>query len=289
MFIVADGMGPHEVAATAALAAVHALSRRLRESDVSAHAMELALRAADDEVRAVCGVGAPTGSTVVAVAVDGLRCVVGWAGDSRLLLVRGGRTWPLTRDDRLDSGPGRASNQLTNRLGGPGVAARTEQFNLASGDRLVLLSDGVHDQLSAERIAALAGIRDPQVAAWELARGGQGRDDATALVVDTREEVAEPAEISVGEIGADATPLPPSVQSSSVESGRVPASPAPPVGSRDLPEVHVEILPDDGDATGELSVAEAATDSRERPGGLGRLRRLRHPFGSGESREPDDS
>lgn len=164
------------------------------------------------------------GTTFTGLIVAGGRAGVGHVGDSRAMLVRDGRFIALTRDhtlanilDSLGESAGtdaqaEMSQRTISRFLSTGIeleASRVDGFAPAAadlcdgderddidtvgfevepGDLFALTSDGVHDELSAERFEQLVALhrRNPQAlsaAMADAALSQVGRDNATALVV----------------------------------------------------------------------------------------------------------
>ncbi len=161
------------------------------------------------------------GTTFTCMIIGGDRAGIGHVGDSRAVLVRDGGVIQLTRDHTLASildSLGEAAetdaqaemSQRTisrflstgieleaERVDGFGPAAQkleadadlnTVGFEVQRGDLFALTSDGVHDEIAAERFQQLVALhrRAPQALAnamVEQALAQVGRDNATALVV----------------------------------------------------------------------------------------------------------
>ncbi|MCB0997544.1 MAG: serine/threonine-protein phosphatase [Acidimicrobiales bacterium] len=106
-------------------------------------------------------------------------------------LVRSGRLSP----DEADGHPQR--NILTRALGvGPDVQVDVWELPLSAGDRFVLCSDGLFNEVSDAQIAAtLRRLVDPEDAATELVRQANdhgGRDNVSVVVVNVELGDAEP-------------------------------------------------------------------------------------------------
>ncbi len=202
---VCDGMGGHadgDVAsrtATAHLAA--ALPPRADEPPYAVLYEEI--QAAHRAVLARAQ-GSGMGTTVVTAWLDGPRFWYAWVGDSRLYLVRQGviaeRTTDHTHVARMvrsgyltqaqaDAHPD--AHLLTQALGVRG-AIEPETFAdpvaVQPGDLLVLCSDGLHDLVEVEEIAALPDAPAVHLARelvrMALSRGGH--DNVTVIVARAR-------------------------------------------------------------------------------------------------------
>lgn len=220
LYAVADGMGGHNAGEVASQLALDALAGFVRRSstdtdmswpygvmpDLSflANRLRTALHLANRRVfRAAENRDdySGMGTTVVAVLVDGDRAVVAHVGDSRIYHWSGGELAVLTRDDSWaaaliaqgmsneDLARHPMRHVLTNVVGARDqVEVHVRELRLASGDRLLLCSDGLHEPMTPDRIAAvLADEPDTQAAATRLVREALdrgSRDNVTALVVD---------------------------------------------------------------------------------------------------------
>jgi PPM family protein phosphatase len=208
LVVVADGMGGHlagEVASADAVEVVADASGRpsLAELVAAVHRANRRInqRAADDdELRGM-------GTTVCAVGLvdeDGERLAVLNVGDSRVYLLADGTLTRLTEDHSLVETlvrEGRISpedaevhpqrNVLTRALGvDASVVVDAWLLDPCDGDRLLLCSDGLFNELSEARInEILSEERDPQTCASRLADEADaagGRDNISTVVVDVR-------------------------------------------------------------------------------------------------------
>lgn len=213
VFAVADGMGGHrggEVAAAIA-AEVLAVDRPLPSVDAlldlvrQANAEIVEQAGADLHLRGM-------GTTVCALAeivdpVEGRHLGVANVGDSRLYLFTGGRLTQVTEDHSLVETlvrDGRLSreealrhpqrNILTRALGTDGKVL-VDGWELAAvpGDRYLVCSDGLFNELDPDEMVDRLGEADPEEAARHLveaACAAGGRDNVTAVVVDVLEAAA---------------------------------------------------------------------------------------------------
>jgi serine/threonine protein phosphatase PrpC len=218
LYAVADGMGGHQGGEVASTLAVDALRATFvgGTSDALAEAIEEAnLRIhergeADPDLQGM-------GTTVVAVAVveddDGGSLLIANVGDSRGYLFRDGDLTQLTEDHSMVADlvrEGRITeaeaevhpqrNIVTRVLGVyDQVDIDLWPVDVVRGDRLLLCSDGLFNEVAADQTASvLRRLSDPQEAADELVRlanEGGGRDNITVLVVDVVDDggVAEAA------------------------------------------------------------------------------------------------
>jgi protein phosphatase len=212
-FVVADGMGGHQAGEVASAIAVTTLRNRLSGGAVS---VDVAV-AAVMEANAAIFQGAHNnldqrgmGTTVVGLVVltepaGAQRLAVLNVGDSRVYVMRAGRLRRVSRDhsyvqELVDTGhiteqearthPRR--NIVTRALGiEPSVRVDNWVVPIVRGDRFVLCSDGLVDEVDDEEIAAILAVHpSPQGAADELvatANRNGGRDNVTVVVVDLLE------------------------------------------------------------------------------------------------------
>jgi serine/threonine protein phosphatase PrpC len=226
LYAVADGMGGHvggEVAARVAVETLeHAFERvptvdGLREAFSEANAAvwqesqsNRDLRGMGTTLTAVALVGGPEGRDVLALAN---------VGDSRAYIFSRGEITQVTDDHSLaeermrhgeiteeEAAVHPQRHILTRALG---VSAEVEadmwELDLHTGDRVLLCSDGLTNEVGADEMAGILGeVDDPDEAAQRLvdaANGHGGADNITVVVVD----------VQVGEEGdgtsAKATPL----------------------------------------------------------------------------------
>ncbi len=212
LLAVADGMGGHahgEVASALAINAVAEVDASL--DGVELHDVDLlsALGTAmDTAARRLTDVADSdpalrgTGTTLVALLVDGTRVGVGHIGDSRAYLVRGGELHQLTHDHTLvqsliDEGrltadeavdhPRRSVLVRTLQEGSP---AEPDLFTVEGriGDRFLVCSDGVTAVLDDDEIhEILTDVAEPADAVDRLialVNEGGGPDNITCVVAD---------------------------------------------------------------------------------------------------------
>jgi protein phosphatase len=143
-----------------------------------------------------------TGTTLVALLLDGTRVGVAHVGDSRAYLLRAGEFHQLTHDHTLvqslvDEGrltpdeaadhPRRSVLVRTLQEGSP---AEPDLFSVEGqiGDRFLVCSDGVTGVLDDDEIQdILSGVPEPADAVdriIELANEGGGPDNITCVVAD---------------------------------------------------------------------------------------------------------
>jgi len=205
---VADGMGGRSGGEVASRLAVDTL-REAFAADPTATGLAEAVRRANAAVWAHAEAHpdlAGMGTTIAAVARvseggDDRLAVVN-VGDSRAYLLQDGRLTRLTADHSLVADLVRAGalsedearthperHVLTLAVGvGPDVEPHTVEAVPTPGDRLLLCSDGLFNELPDDEITAvLAAVADPAEAATRLverANEAGGHDNITAVVLD---------------------------------------------------------------------------------------------------------
>lgn len=213
IFGVADGMGGHQAGEVASAIAAATLRDRLSGG---ANTVDVAV-AAVVEANAAIFQGAHNnveqrgmGTTLTALAVlttpdAAPRFALLNVGDSRTYVVRNGRLRRVSIDHsyvqelvstghitELEARNHPRRNIVTRALGiEPTVRVDTWVLPLVKGDRYLLCSDGLVDEVEDTDIAALLlEFTDPQAAAEALvarANDNGGRDNTTVLVVDVLE------------------------------------------------------------------------------------------------------
>ena len=211
LFVLADGMGGHACGDLASKMACQGLTTIFDNSTADfepklyAQRLEDLIFSVDFRLRqhAVTHPDCTDmGTTLSALLISGNFAIAAHVGDSRIYRLRGGRMTQLTTDhsfvqEMIDEGeltPEAAIKHplrsvLTRAVGTreslEEVEIRTEDASL--GDRFLLCSDGLHDMVSFEEIAATLkdGI-DPQQSAEQLLnatlRNG-GRDNVTIISI----------------------------------------------------------------------------------------------------------
>ena len=224
LFVVADGMGGHLAGEVASEMAVDRLEARLPDG---------AANSLDDLVEAIIDANneiyhgsaenadqAGMGTTITAIAIvtdphDGEVLGIANVGDSRGYVLRHGRLRQVTIDhsfvqelvaegaitsDEARFHPRR--NIVTRALGiEPYVRVDSWTMPIIRGDRFVLCSDGLVDEITDDEITAVLNehLDDPDAAAQGLvdaANAAGGRDNITVVVLDVLEgdEPPDPTE-----------------------------------------------------------------------------------------------
>jgi protein phosphatase len=228
LFVVADGMGGHQAGEVASRITVERLVDRLTsrpdDSPPTVDDLVSAIAEANTEILDTATANpeqAGMGTTVTALAVlpdpdpsddgdIGETLVLANVGDSRTYLFRNGRLRQLSVDHNyvselvaegyLTAAEARhhpRRNIVTRALGiESDVRVDSWRFPLVRGDRYVLCSDGLNDEVPDEEIETLvAEHEDPQAAAEALVdRANQlgGRDNITVVVVDVLDGESPP-------------------------------------------------------------------------------------------------
>jgi PPM family protein phosphatase len=212
LFAVADGMGGHAAGEVAARLAIETVANHFG-ADPSFDGLRVAVEEANAAVwhesqsqSALRGMG----TTVTAAALvpgtgddDGADVIVlANVGDSRAYLLSEGALDQITLDHSLAEEKFRVGELtreqaevhpqrhiLTRALGVSGaVNVDVWRLQLRAGDRLLLCSDGLTNELSSDELAGLlTEIPDPQEAADALVRAANdrgGNDNITVVLVD---------------------------------------------------------------------------------------------------------
>jgi protein phosphatase len=212
LFAVADGMGGHRAGEVASATAIDALKRAYlggQRLDAAVGAANAAVFAKAAEDAALRGMGTTLTALVVLRADESnvARFALINVGDSRTYLLRNGVLHRATVDhsyvqelvntghiseDEARTHPRR--NIVTRALGiEPTVRVDTWLVPMVHGDRFILCSDGLVDEVHDDDIEAIAvAAADPQQAADQLvakANANGGRDNVTVVVVDVLQGV----------------------------------------------------------------------------------------------------
>ncbi|MDE3231600.1 MAG: protein phosphatase 2C domain-containing protein [Chloroflexota bacterium] len=192
-----------------------------------AQALEAAVKEANRQTRVFgARLQATTGSTVTALAIAGARAAIAHLGDSRAYLLRDSQLLQLTEDHSLLAKMEAMQHPL---LEDPSflvprsvlyrsvgqeddVTPDLMEFVIAPGDRIMLCSDGLWDELAPEVIGqAMAAASSPRACAAELvalANAAGGADNSTAVVIFVEAEPEDAAMASRAEAHGGATDLP---------------------------------------------------------------------------------
>lgn len=207
--VVADGIGGHAAGEVASAMAVETIAEHFGRHPNAAGLLRAVERANQSvaEAAAVQADRQGMGTTVVALGVtsgrrDELTLALVSVGDSRAYRFANDELVQLTEDHTVaaerqrrgeitaeQAATDRQRHVLTRALGIPQVLEVDQwRITMGPGERLLLCSDGLCNEVSDQEIAGvLRSTDDPQLAATtlaELARGHGGRDNITVLVVD---------------------------------------------------------------------------------------------------------
>jgi serine/threonine protein phosphatase PrpC len=141
------------------------------------------------------------GTTMTLACSVGSQLILVHVGDSRVYLLRRGKLIQLTHDHTVSQGLAdegiiprdevashRQRHVLTRSLGAAGrpVEAEVQKIDLASGDQLLLTSDGVTDMVDDGTIATILGgngtVKETCQALIDRALRNGGKDNATAIL-----------------------------------------------------------------------------------------------------------
>jgi protein phosphatase len=239
LFAVADGMGGHAAGEVASQVAIEAL--RLNAEPTAEgliHAIRVANRAVWDKSAAEPSMRGMGTTLCAVILVPGATAdvddvvVVANVGDSRVYVFHDGELEQVTEDHSLvedlvregrltaEEARNHPQRNVVTRVLGIEEDVDVDSWEIVPyvGDRFLLCSDGLFNEVEAERIAAtLRRLADPDDAAAELVRlanEGGGRDNITVVIVDVVDDGGRAAAASA-ELGAQratsvsAPPLPP--------------------------------------------------------------------------------
>ncbi len=201
LWLVADGVGGHTDGELASAITSQVTADTFQRTGDLVGAIQAAHTAVLTAIAERNGVS-NMGSTIVAVALQDMAYQIAWVGDSRAYLFNGDLTL-LTRDHSyvealIDKGAITAEealhhpkrNVITQCIGitaTEGLKVDSVSGTLAPGERILLCSDGLNDELSRAQLAAIlarSGAPDQQVAAlMQAALDAGGRDNITVLIV----------------------------------------------------------------------------------------------------------
>jgi PPM family protein phosphatase len=211
LFAVADGVGGLDLGEVASSTAVSVLTEEFGKAQSGAMLISLLPRlvafansAVHDRTLSAEYRGKKMATTLVTCALRHDQAIVSHVGDSRCYLVRNGNARQITQDHTWvneqrklglitteDIAQSDSRHVLIRSLGPEMfVSPDTTAVTLLPGDVLVLCTDGLHDEMSAQTIAQIAS---QQKTADELARELvaraveiDGHDNTTAQVIRVR-------------------------------------------------------------------------------------------------------
>jgi PPM family protein phosphatase len=198
---IADGMGGGPLGERASSVAVEELRRATSEGGTLVEGARRANQRIWQEAQQDARLSG-MGTTLVATLIHDTIAQIVNVGDSRTYLLRNDSLRQLTTDDNVVSeligrgelDPDRAAEHphrhvLTKVIGiGPEVEPATVTLNTESGDRLLLCTDGITNELSdLDLHRILAGAATPADAIdaiFAASEEAKHADDATAIVID---------------------------------------------------------------------------------------------------------
>jgi PPM family protein phosphatase len=178
LFVLADGVGGHDLGEVASKTAVESVVegfRKAADGELHPGLLTTLVRAANVRVLDAGHAANPAGSrmatTIVACALRHDRANVAHVGDSRCYLIRRGQATLLTRDHTLasehvrlgiisaaDASTAETRHLLSRSLGSAlSVSVDVSEHQVLVGDVLLLCSDGLHGSVPGSEMAAVAG------------------------------------------------------------------------------------------------------------------------------------
>lgn len=202
LWVVADGMGGHssgDVASQSICATLAEMPQSLNLSQAvdffdtcCIHINEQLVNLARESQA-----GTVIGSTVVALISRGSSAIIIWAGDSRLYRLRDGQLQQLNQDHSFlaesapDHDPDLNANYghiITRAVGADDqLFLDLDATSLADGDRYLLCSDGLSNELTGEQLARCmvgGSASDCGRRLVDQALCAGGRDNVTVVVAD---------------------------------------------------------------------------------------------------------
>ncbi len=223
LFVVADGMGGHNAGEVASAMAIKILRSAQAKGITDAKDLNTAIKEVNEQIFNAATDNSDQrgmGTTITALVITPTNkqtdnsdksATVANIGDSRTYLLRGGEFRQVSVDHsyvqelvseglitREEARTHIRRNIVTRALGiEPTVGVDTWTLPLIVGDRYVLCSDGLVDEVSDDDIeACLKTNSDPQETAVELvamANRNGGRDNITVIVVDVMADDKAPS------------------------------------------------------------------------------------------------
>ncbi len=209
LWLVADGVGGHASGDVASTLTRDTIKSVYRDTGNLVGAIESAHQVVLGAIARKEG-GANMGSTVIAVALKDREYQIAWVGDSRAYLWDGTLTLlstdhsfvealvakgAITREEAFKH-PKR--NVITQSIGvSPNAGLQVDEITgvLARGEKLLLCSDGLNDELNDASIANILSHHvSPEAQVNELIKGALdsgGRDNITIVVIDPDEALPE--------------------------------------------------------------------------------------------------
>jgi protein phosphatase len=291
VFAVADGMGGHSAGEVASALAVGRLATDLRGEGVTLPGVIAAINEANNEIFRTAmtnneqhGMGTTITALAVITTAEGEALALANVGDSRTYLLRHGQLRAVTTDhsyvqELVSTGhlteeearihPRR--NIVTRALGiDPQVRVDAWTLPLVQGDRFLLCSDGLVDEVPDHEIAdVLRGVADPQAASEqlvEMANRHGGRDNITVVVVDvvTGRGAPEADDLDLEPVWAEGVPEAAWEEADDATSNVVTSSPVGRVtdGDETTDEIPLVFIPDATDTAAATEAGKPAVPAR---------------------------
>ena len=220
IIVVCDGMGGHRGGKLASSIAVRVVLDAYTDGDFSEESdigdiFRDVIADADYEIsrlRDEDGEPLKSGTTIVSTVIKGKNIYWASVGDSRIYLIRNNEMIQVTKDhtyelalkENLEAGlitasfveeQKQSSGALISFIGNgiPYIDSNREPFHLCSGDKIIMMSDGLYKYLSDETILSIiSGVDNieetvkildnrAKMAAWEQ---GVKRDNMTVAIVE---------------------------------------------------------------------------------------------------------
>jgi len=221
LYAVCDGMGGHNAGEVASRMAIEALESFIQKShkekeitwpygletelSFEGNRLKTAIKLANKRVYKAADNREDytgMGTTVVAALVSGNVATIGSAGDSRCYLFRSGTITQLTRDDswvsaawtegilssdEIDKHPLR--NVITKAVGAKeSIEIDVVEHTLASGDVMMLCSDGLHAMMNDDAILGVvtpfpATLEEAAAQLIDAANDAGGKDNVSVVLV----------------------------------------------------------------------------------------------------------
>lgn len=235
LFVVADGMGGHEAGEVAAALAIEAineflpperLSLAVERAEVGALLLD-AVRDADHrvfeanrgreagkEMGCTLAVGYVSGNQLVTCHVGDVRCYVSANGLLRQITADHSFVGALVQAGRLTPDEARVhprKNEVLQAIGMPsGVVPDVNRVDLATGDRILLCSDGLWEAISDQDIETIltsdGTMRQLATQLVDRANGAGGSDNITAVLFEVEplpEHQAVEPEANTGQLSEE--------------------------------------------------------------------------------------
>jgi serine/threonine protein phosphatase PrpC len=216
LLALSDGMGGHQAGEVASALVLESLGAELAQ-DIEGpihRQLEEAVHRANRKVHEAAKTAERhgMGATLIAVFIRGTEAYIAEVGDSRGYLLRNGRLRQMTRDQsmvqllveqgvlsREDARRAPGKNVILQAVGlAPDVRVAIGRLELRRGDRLMLCSDGVSNQLTDDELRQIMTDSAPREACETiiaLANERGGEDNETVIVADVLgEDLDEPVE-----------------------------------------------------------------------------------------------